>query len=164
MKASEMTIEQVKKVLDNVDWTETHKLRVFSDYGANVVIYTDGTLSVQDQGTYYPNPDAAGVLGYLRCWGRGNIDRTPYFEGWVEWAPESRHAVEDEERFVYYVNGVEVDEGDVVEIDTGRILTQDEALNEAIEEGEWDYDEDKESILRDILVERDQRPIHRGEN
>jgi hypothetical protein len=163
LKASEMTIDQIENVLDNVDWTETHKLRVFSDYGASVVIYTDGSLSVQDQGTYYPSPDDAGVLGYLRCWGRGNVDRTTYFEGWAEWVADSNHVTWNDEQAIYTVRGVEVNEDDLVEIDTGRVLTQDEALNEAIEEGYWDYDEERDELLRSIMEQRDQQAVIRGE-
>lgn len=164
-KQSEMSIEQIEKVLENVDWDETHKLRVFSDYGASVVIYTDGTLSVLDQGTYYRNPDEAGVLGYLRCWGQGNTDRTAYSEGWCERVEHSRWVTEDEDRyvFIHVADGSEIDGGDWIEIETGRVLTTDEMLTEAIDYGAWEYDEEKEHVLRSIMEERDYQAMLREE-
>lgn len=164
-KESEMTIEQIEEVLEDVDWTEVHKLQVFSDYGASVVIYTDGTLSVQDQGTYYPNPDKAGVLGYMACWGIGNIDRTDYYEGWCQRADESDWTTEDEHRYVliHKRDTFEVDYGDWIEIDTGRVLTTDQMLTEAIEYGEWDHEDWKESLMLQIEQQRDYQAMLRGE-
>lgn len=142
-RASDMTIEQLEEVLRGLNWTEIHKARVFSDYGDRVVIYTDGDFTVQDSSTYYRDTDAAGVIGYLPCWGRGNVDRTAYFEGWLE-------RNEDPDVYGDYVTLDMTGTG----YDAGRVLTEDEAFAEAIEEGDWDYDEEIEGVLRQVREER----------
>lgn len=132
MQASEMTIEQIEVILEGMNWTEIHKARVFSDYGDKVVLYTDGEFSIQNQSTYYRNPDEAGVISYLNCWGQGNVDRTDYFEGWIE----------------------RNEDGEYIETETGRILTEDEAFTEAIDEGDWDYYEEIDAVIENIQQER----------
>jgi hypothetical protein len=142
-RASEMTMEQIEEVLREMDWTEIHKARVFSDYGDDVVLYTDGTFSAQGSSTYYRDPDAAGVISYLKCWGQGNVDRTDYFDGWL--APN-----EDENVYGDYVTLDVTGTG----YDAGRVLTEDEAFTEAIEEGDWDYEEEIEAVLENVREER----------
>lgn len=135
----EMTTEQIEEVLRDLDWTEVHKMRVFSGYGDSVVIYTDATFSMQDSSTYYRDPDASGVLGYLSCWGRGNIDRTAYYEGWRTPNEHGEYTILPEYADL-----------------TGRpVLTFEEMIEEAIEEGDWDYEEEIEELARRIEEERD---------
>ncbi len=159
-RASEMTIEQIEQVLQDMNWTEIHKARVFSDYGASIVIYTDGEFSVQDQGTHYRDPDAAGVIAYLPCWGRGNIDRTHYYEGWADEAERSHWTTEDPDRYsvvIHRETGEEVDSGDWIETETGRIIgTTDQMIEEAIEEGSWYYDEDIDLVLEHAKYAREE--------
>jgi hypothetical protein len=140
-RASEMTIERIEDVLRQMNWTEIHKARVFSDYGDSVVLYTDGTFSVQDSSTHYRDPDAAGVIGYLRCWGQGNIDRTVYYEGWAE-------PVEDG----YLVSGAGYEDDEIY----GTVISEDRMIEIAIEDGQWqdDYDEAVEAILESVREER----------
>lgn len=144
-RASEMTIEEIEEVLEGMNWTEIHKARVFSDYGASVVLYTDGEFTVQDQGTYYRDPEAAGVIGYLPCWGQGNVDRTDYFEGWVV-------RNEDEEVYGDYVTLDVTGTGH----DAGRVMTEDEAFTEAIEEGDWDYTEEIDAVMENVRRDREE--------
>lgn len=132
-KASEMTIEQIENILREMNWTEIHKARVFGDYGDKVVLFTDGDFTVQGSSTYYRNPDEAGVISYLQCWGQGNVDRNDYFDGWLE----------------------RNEDGEYIETETGRTLTQDEAFTEAIEEGYGDYDEEIDTVLEDVKQERE---------
>ena len=159
-RASEMTIEQIEDVLEGMDWTEIHKAQVWGDYGASIVLYTDGTFSVQEQSTYYRDPDAAGVIGYLHTKPWGNCDSSVYFEEWVE---KVRDGVEntsewitwDDEAAVYRhtQTGDEVSEGYVVEIETGRVMDETTAVDEAIENGEWDYDEEIRAFMEQYADE-----------
>lgn len=137
-KASEMTIEQIETVLQGMNWTEIEKARVFNDYGDKVVLYTDGEFWVQGQSTYYRDPDEAGVIGYLPCWGAGNIDRSIYLDGFAE----------------------RNEEGDYVEIETGRIMGQDDALAEAIEQGDIAYYEYIDEVLYTVRQERRESVYH----
>lgn len=162
-KASEMTIEQIEEVLEGMDWTEVHKAQVWGDYGASIVFYTDGEFSVQGQNTYYRDPDAAGVIGYLHTTPWGNCDSAVYFEGWVE---KIRDGVEDTSEWIEWDDdlavyrhtktGEEVSEDDVVEIETGRVMDEATAVNEAIENGEWDYREYIDAVLEDVRREREE--------
>ena len=138
-RMSEMTIERAEEVLRGLDWREIHKTRVFSDYGASVVIYTDGETSVQDQGTYYRDSDAAGVLCYLDCWGN-NIDTLQYTEGWTR-----DELDEDGIQTGNYVIDYGYDD-----VGNGKVLTEREVIERAIEEGEWDDDAEIEALLERI--------------
>lgn len=153
-KASEMTLEQIEDILRDMNWTEIHKARVFSDYGDSIVLYTDGEFTVQDQNTYYRDPDTAGVIGYLSCWGRGNVDRTDYYEGWAGQAEDSEWTTENPDRFsvvIHKETGKEVDSDDWIEAETGRIIgTTDQMIEEALEEGDWDYTEEIEAVLENV--------------
>ncbi len=149
-RASEMTIEQIEDVLREMDWTEIHKARVWADYGASIVLYTDGTFGTQEQSTHYRDPDAASVIGYLASTPWGNCDSSAYFEGWVEKVRDSHHAEWNDDEAIYRVDGVEVDENALVEIETGRVLDETDAVDEAIEDGEWDYDEEIEAVVRQV--------------
>lgn len=144
-RASEMPLEQIESIVENMDWTEIHKARVFSDYGDSVVLYTDGTFSVQDQGTYYRDPDAAGVIGYLNCWGRGNIDRADYFEGFAERVEDGEH------EGMYDICG----DHPAAE---PWLVDEDEALRIAIEQGDWDYREDIDEFMS--RYEEETVPLH----
>ncbi len=137
-RAGEMEMEQIESILEGMNWTEIHKARVFSDYGASIVLYTDGEFSVQDQGTYYPDPEAAGVISYLSCWGQGNIDRTDYFEGFAE---------KDEVTGMYDISG------DHPGADPW-LVEEEEALRIAIEQGDWDYREDIDAVVANVEQDR----------
>lgn len=162
-RASGMTIEEIRNVLEGMDWTEIHKAQVWGDYGASIVLYTDGEFTVQEQNTYYRDPEAAGVMAYLHTTPWGNCDSSVYFEGWVE---KIRDGIEetspwiewDDEAAVYRHTrtGEEVSEGDVVETETGRVMDVETAVNEVIEDGEWEagYEEEREGIILDIVEQR----------
>ncbi len=137
MRERDMTLEQIEEMLRDLDWTEVHRLRVFSDYGSKVVIHADGDFSVLGSSTYYRDPEEAGVIAYLPCWGTGNIDRTDYFEGFVE-----RFEEETSGRIMYR------------DIHDGRVLAHDEALAEAIRDGEWDYDAEIDMLMADVRQRR----------
>ena len=126
-RASKMTMEQIENVIDDVDWAEAHQLRVFSNPSETVVIYTDGTTDVRDSSTLYPDPDAAGVLGYLSC----DLDLEVYYGGWCE--PD--------------------EDGDYIRIDNGEILSEHEMINLALREGGIAWDQRAE-FLRTIREER----------
>lgn len=144
-KASELTIEQIESILQDMDWTEIHKARVFGDYGQKIVLHTDGEFSTQDQGTYYQDPDAAGVISYLNCWGLGNIDTTDYTEGWTK-AQTDEDGIETG---MYVVDYGYEDE------DEGKVLELSEVIEKAIEEGCWDYDDEIIAVLENVEQERD---------
>lgn len=143
-KASELTIKQIETILEGMNWTEIHKARVFGDYGDKVVLYTDGEFSVQGQSTYYRNPDEAGVICYLNCWGRGNIDTTPYQEGWLK-----PHTDEDGLETGDYVIAFNWDAEE-----NGTILTSDQVIEQAIEDGDWDDAEEIDAVIESIQQER----------
>ncbi len=126
-RASKMTMEQIENVIDDVDWAEAHQLRVFSDPSETVVIYTDGTTDVRDSSALYPDPDAAGVLGYLSC----DLDLEVYYGGWCE---PTRHG--------YYRRN-----------DTEELLTEHEMINLALHEGGIAWHQRAE-FLRTIREER----------
>lgn len=153
-RTGEMTIEEIEEVLEGMNWTEIHKARVFSDYGASIVLYTDGEFTVQDQSTYYRDPEAAGVMAGLSCWGQGNVDRTDYAEGRWERVRDSKLAQWDDDECVYLVDGVEVDETDWVETETGEIYDTERMLEVAIEDGEWEYHEEIDAVVENVREER----------
>ncbi|MDP9438090.1 MAG: hypothetical protein M3P49_05025 [Actinomycetota bacterium] len=105
-RASEMTMEQIEEVLGRVDWAEVHRLRVFSDSGSGVSIHTDASLSTLDSGTTYRDPEAAGVIASLNCWGR-DVDTQWYAEGLAE---------KDEENGGYAYEGRNISEDEMIEI------------------------------------------------
>jgi hypothetical protein len=136
-RASEMTIEQIEEVLREMDWTEIHKLYATADYGDHVMLYSDGSFNVMHSSTHYRDPDAAGVIGSIRCPGSGNLDTTYYTEGWTR--PEK-----DEDG---YDTGNYVVEYGFEDEDNGKVLTLDEAIEMCIEIGEHDYDEWIDGVL-----------------
>ena len=129
MKLKEMTKEQVQKVLDNLDWIEIHRISIFGDYGETINIFTDGTLNVLGSGTTYQ--DYSEVLGCVSVQGRGNVDEWPYLDGWGEWDQYTHTFITKD----------------------GRTLTEEEAIEEAIEDGEWDewIESEKQSIMNEFL-------------
>lgn len=163
-RASTMTEEQIQEILEGMDWTEIHKARVFSDYGDSIVLYTDSEFSVQGQGTHYRDPDGAGVIGYLSCWGWGNIDRTFYSEGWTELVRDSERAEWDDEAAVYRVDGVEADESDYIVTGVGyeddeifgSVITEDRMIEICINDGDWaiEYEEWQDAIIENMREER----------
>jgi hypothetical protein len=96
-------------------------------------------------------------MGYLSTHPWGNCDSSVYFEGWVERVENSEWTREHENHvgvMVHKETGEEVDASDWIEIETGRVLSTTDAVDEAIEEGEWDYDEEIEAVLRSVQEER----------
>ncbi len=126
-KASEMTMEQIEDVVDDVDWAEVHQLRVFRKDSETVVIYTDGTTDVRDSSNLHRDLDAAGVLGYLSC----DLDLEVYYGGWCE----------------------PMGNGDYIRNDTEEVLTEHEMINLALHEGEIAYGQ-RRDFLRTIREKR----------
>ena len=148
---STLSRDQVEEIVRGMDWTAIHQARVFENFGDRVVLYTDGDFWVMVQSTHYRDNDAAGVVGSLPCWGQGNIDKTDYFEGWVEKAEDLEHVryEEDDDTYRMKATGEEVAPGAYVERHTGRVLTEDEALAEAIRDGDWEgYEYQIEEVMR----------------
>lgn len=95
----------------------------------------------------------AGVIGYLNCWGLGNVYTTDYTEGWTK-----PHTDEDGIETGMYV----VEHGYENE-DEGKILELSEVMERAIEEGEWDYEYDIAMTLEDVEREQDYQAFLHGE-
>lgn len=146
-RASELTLEQIDAIVRGMDWADIEEARIFNDYGDQVVLYTDGTFSIQDQSTYYPDPDAAGVISYLNCWGQGNIDREVYYEGWAT-PVEDGYLVNDD----YYDSSL-----------AGKVISEREMLHEAVQEGLIDNDAYTEAVMENVEQERDYREALRDE-
>lgn len=110
----EMTIREFRDFLENeVDWVQIHKLSTFGNYGDSINVFTDGQIRVLSGNTYYQ--DYSNVALTINAEGRGNIDIWAYLDGWGEWDQNS----------------------DIFMTDDGRSLTTDEAIEEAIETGDW---------------------------
>lgn len=151
VRVSTLSKDKVEEIVRGMDWTAIHQARVFEDFGDRVVLYTDGDFSVMGRSTYYRDSDAVGVIGSLQCWGQGNIDKTDYFEGWVEKAEDSERVryEEDDDTYRLKATGEEVARDAYVESATGRVLTEDEALAEAIRDGDWEgYEYEIEEVMR----------------
>ena len=143
--------DQVEEIVRGMDWTAIHRARVFvGDEDNRLVLFTDGDFSVMDDDEFC-DPDASGVIGSLSCWGQENVDKTDYFEGWVEKAEDSEHVryEEDDDTYRLKATGEEVAPGAYVESHTGRVLTEDEALAEAIRDRDWEgYEYEIEEVMR----------------
>jgi hypothetical protein len=139
--------------LRGFDWREIERLRVFGNYNDKVVLYTDGEIGTQDASTYCSDSDAAGVLAYLTCWGRSNVDTTFYTEGWTR--PE---VDEDGIETGNYVIAWSHDDPE-----NGTVLTLDQVIERAIDEGEIGEDEQIDGLLGDIAQEREEIQRRRQE-
>ena len=112
------TAERVEEILrEKVDWREAFRKYIFGDYGDTVNIHDDGEMVVHGTGTYYRDPDAAGVIYGFSCAGFGNLDTTYFTEGFVEW---------DEEKESY------------VELHDGRVVgSMEDVAEEVVRDGEY---------------------------
>ena len=124
---NELNEKKYQNTINNIDWTELHRAMVMSDYGMGVWIYEDGTIDFQTSGTL-PGKNNT-VIAMFTAWG-ANISENDYLEGWGEWDRE-------EDTFL---------------TDDGRTLTTEEAITEAINEGEYhtQIEQWKESIRESI--------------
>lgn len=124
-----------ENTIDNIDWIEFHKAMRHYDYGMNLWIYEDGTIDVQTSGTYPGNNSS--VVAIIKTWGSSGSDEC-YYEGWGTWDRENEEFTTDD----------------------GRVLTEMEAIDECIENGDWteQIESWKEEIKRQITDdEEDER-------
>jgi len=114
-----MTENEVIKVLESVvNWVEYNKVTTFSEYGTQVIIETDGSVETMGSNTR-PTDDYAGDILYMTdAIGYGNIDQDYYLDGW----------------------GEVIEDGDFFLTDDGRKLEIKEAIEEAIEDGDFTDD------------------------
>jgi hypothetical protein len=111
--ANEMTLEEIKKVLDeDVDWVRVHKELYLNDYGTSLYIWTDGDITTLSANTMYQ--DSSKIIGSLKCWG-ADVDRAAYLDGWGNFDFDTGIFISDD--------GIE--------------MTEEEAILECIEEGDW---------------------------
>ena len=145
MKTTDMSKEQVQEVLDNIEWTEIHNNTVFEDFGSTIHVKTDGTFFVLGSGTSIM--DYSEILGTIKVAGRGNIDEWDYFEGWGEWHPDN----------------------DCFQAIDGRVLSTEDAISEAIEDGDWSHyiDTWQESLLdqwqEDVENEKERKRLQEAQ-
>jgi hypothetical protein len=120
--------EDVKKILDKVDWISIHSEYVFGNYNDTINIFDDGTYEVLSSNTTYQSYER--VIGIIQIQGFGNIDYFDYLDGWGEW---------NEEKEIFITND-------------GRELTREAAIQECIEDGDWSsyIEEWKREILEDV--------------
>lgn len=121
-RASRMSTEEIEEVLQKVDWDEVEMKRYYGDYGSSVVIYTDAETTTMEGSTYYRDEDAAGVIGYLECWGR-DVDLDDYATDLAEQNDDGEWVVIHDELRASYPDPISQD--DMVEI--------------SIREGDIDY-------------------------
>ena len=126
-RASQLTRDELEAILrEQVDWDHVHRLYALRDYGEQIHVHSDGTVSLLGSNEHYRHPDAAGVIFTLRAAGAGNIDLTYYSEGWVE----------------------RTEDGDFVVTETGERLDEADMIVQAIAEGEHDYNDWIDDALR----------------
>ncbi len=112
--------KMIEKIIENADWVELQKQMYFNDYNVKVLLWEDGTITtLQQNGGFIDEPEKNYVV--FRAWGRDGEEM--YAENWC-------HKQEDE---------CENWTGNWIETDSGRILTEDEMVNECIETGDF-YD------------------------
>ena len=131
-----MTKEKLIQLLDNVDWTEVHQMRI-DDHGRRVELWLEEDKLVpvtMEQNTWQSGVES---IGSLPCWGLGNIDSTIYTEGWTE-------TVNDDEHYLMY--RVTVEES---MLPKGSIHDLETIVQTAIKESEWqtDYEEWQQNII-----------------
>lgn len=122
-RASEMSIEQIREVLRDMDWSEIHVARVFSDTNDKVVLLTDGSFSVRERSHYFLGDDAADEIADLSCWG-GDVDSTRYPEDWTEELENGFYRVDDDFR-----KGTDIPE----------YINEEQMIEIAIREGDYTY-------------------------
>lgn len=98
-----------------INWIKLHKEMVGYNANETICIEKDGTINNIGSNSS-PSPEyAKNIIATLTTWGRGNMDTTPYSDNWTEYDKES----------------------DTYTTEDGRVLTEDEMIDECIEEGEW---------------------------
>lgn len=120
--------EQAREIKNNIDFIELHKELVFSN--GEIWVYKDGTITHQTCGTI-PNPENGE--GPILCLKTHIFDMFSYdyYEGWGHF---------DE------------DDPDTFITDDGKKLTREDAVIDAIENGDWTewYDQIEEEIYRNL--------------
>ena len=94
-----------------IDWVKLHKEMVCQEANERIYIFSDG--SIENLGNSYLKENDK-VVAVLRTWGRGNMDTTPYAANWTTENEDGTYTTED-----------------------GRELTEDEMIDECIEDGDW---------------------------
>ena len=124
-KTTELSKQEVEELLDEIDWVKVHSQIVFENFGNNICIQTNGKIFSIEQGTSLRDDDE--IIGLIPCIGLGNIDTWDYLDGWGKWYQWKRE----------------------FETNDGRILDENDAILEAIEDGEWQQyiDEWKKSMM-----------------
>lgn len=106
------TIEIDGTETGSIDWIELHKALVVYSANERIYIFKDGTIENLGN-SYLQNED--DVLAIMRTWGRGNMDTTSYSDDWTDYNKDD----------------------DTYTTDDGRVLSEDEMIEECIEEGDW---------------------------
>ena len=104
--------EMAERFVRELDWKAIHKEMVNNQYGMKIEIYEDGTYSVLTSGSY--TKEAVAVVKTT-----GEYLDEEYFDGWL-----TRN-----------------DDGELVEDETGKVWDESAAVRDAIENGEWYYEE-----------------------
>ena len=108
--------------IENLNMTRLHEDMVCSQRGMGVWVYEDGTITTVTSGTIPSNEST--VVCCFTAWGKSSTEE--YLEGWGEWDPYAE---------TFYT-------------DDGRELTENEAIKEAIQDGDWT---DQEQQWRDEI-------------
>jgi len=131
---NEQNTKRFQKTLASINWMEVHKEMVFNNSGSRIWIYEDGKISTQTSGTY-PNPENEQPILILQAWGLGNIDVSYYLESWGSWDQEAEIFTTDDE----------------------RKLTEEEAIIECIEDGDFlDLYDEWENLLKEEIEEEEE--------
>ena len=114
------TIDELELAIEQIDWQQIHKDRVFNDHGCSIWLYWDGNdvhTEIHSQGTIPATGNA--VFGFFQC----DIDNSArfYAEGWAT-------EITDENSNHY---------GRFIDDESGLIITRYEMICEAIYNGEW---------------------------
>ena len=96
--------------------TQIHKYFVFRPYNEQICVWDDGKITLMSSNSSFsPEDPAEGLVCIIPAQNISNLDSDYYSDGWCVWNQ---------------------DEGLYIEIDTGRKLTQDQMLEECIENGD----------------------------
>lgn len=117
------TKKQIEEILDTkVDWVAVHKAYCFPLHGyrTQIHIFTDGSISEMAPNTSYQIVPG-DLIGTICAEGIGNLDSSEYLDGWLEY---------NKKNDIYII-------ADHMP-DAGKRLTFEQAVNLAIEDGEWD--------------------------
>jgi hypothetical protein len=130
-QTSKFSREELEAILrEKVDWRGVHRYYVFCEYGTQIHVHYDGSVSVLNGGERFRDPDAAGVVYSLRAAG-GNVDGEHYCRGWAEPTEDGNYLV--------YETGEVLDEGTMI----ARAIERGDEYENWIEEALWRFDEDR---------------------